>query len=64
MTSIRISDLPSGTYRDTLAEAERRGIECLGDGMNFGAEAVILSGMADIIKELREDIEKLKGIEK
>ena len=59
MRSIRITDLPNGPWREYALEAQRRGLEEVGDCRLNGTD-VILIGAIDMIRELNEKITKLE----
>ena len=59
MRSIRITDLPNGPWREYALEAQRRGLEEVGDCRLNGTD-VILIGAIDMIRELTEKITKLE----
>ena len=60
MRSIRITDLPNGPWREYALEAQRRGLEEVGDCRLNGTD-VILIGAIDMIRELNEKITKLES---
>jgi len=60
MRSIRITDLPNGLWREYALEAQRRGLEEVGDCRLNGTD-VILIGAIDMIRELNEKITKLES---
>ena len=59
MSSIRITQLPNGPWREYALEAQRRGLEEVGDCRLNGTD-VILIGAIDMIRELNEKITKLE----
>ena len=59
MSSIRITQLPNGPWREYALEAQRRGLEEVGDCRLNGTD-VILIGAIDMIRELTEKITKLE----
>ena len=59
MSSIKITDLPNGPWREYALEAQRRGLEEVGDCRLNGTD-VILIGAIDMIRELNEKITKLE----
>jgi hypothetical protein len=59
MRTIKITQLPNGPWREYALEAQRRGIEILGDDILNGTD-VILIGACDLIRELNERLTKLE----
>ena len=59
MSSIRITQLPNGPWREYALEAERRGLEKISDCRLNGTD-VILIGAIDMIRELTEKLESKK----
>jgi len=59
MTGRKISDLPEAPYQKIALEAQERGISLTG-GLVDRATDVMLIGVIDIIRELREKIEALE----
>ena len=59
MSSIRITQLPNGPWREYALEAERRGLEKISDCRLNGTD-VILIGAIDMIRELTEKLETKK----
>jgi len=57
MRAIKIKDLPDGPWREYALEAQRRGIEIVGDDILNGTD-ITLIGAIDMIRELTEKIEK------
>ena len=60
MSSIKITQLPNGPWREYALEAQRRGLEEVGDCRLNGTD-VILIGAIDMIRELNEKITKLES---
>ena len=56
MSSIKITQLPNGPWREYALEAERRGLENISDCRLSGTD-VILIGAIDMIRELTEKLE-------
>jgi hypothetical protein len=61
MTNRKISDLQEAPYKEIASEAEQRGVNLV-QGAISDPVAIILIGTLDIIRELREEIEKLKSV--
>ena len=59
MSSIKITDLPNGPWREYALEAQRRGLEKISDCSLSGTD-VMLIGAIDLIRELTEKITKLE----
>lgn len=59
MSSIKITQLPNGPWREYALEAERRGLEKISDCRLSGTD-VILIGAIDMIRELNEKLESKK----
>ena len=59
MSSIKITQLPNGPWREYALEAERRGLEKISDCRLNGTD-VILIGAIDMIRELTEKLESKK----
>ena len=59
MSFVKISQLPDGPWREYALEAERRGLEKVGDCRLNGTD-VILIGAIDMIRELTEKLESKK----
>lgn len=59
MRIVKITDLPNGPWREYALEAQRRGLEEVGDCRLNGTD-VILIGAIDMIRELNEKITKLE----
>lgn len=59
MSSIKITDLPNGPWREYALEAQRRGLEKISDCRLSGTD-VMLIGAIDLIRELTEKITKLE----
>ncbi len=59
MSSIKITQLPNGPWREYALEAERRGLEKISDCRLNGTD-VILIGAIDMIRELTEKLETKK----
>ena len=59
MSFVKISQLPDGPWREYALEAQRRGIEKIGDCQLRGTD-VILIGAIDMIRELNERLTKLE----
>ena len=59
MSSIKITDLPNGPWREYALEAQRRGLEKISDCSLSGTD-VILIGAIDMIRELTEKLESKK----
>ena len=59
MSSIKITDLPNGPWREYALEAQRRGLEKISDCSLSGTD-VMLIGAIDLIRELNEKITKLE----
>ena len=59
MSSIKITDLPNGPWREYALEAQRRGLEKISDCSLSGTD-VILIGAIDMIRELTEKLETKK----
>ena len=59
MSSITITDLPNGPWREYALEAQRRGLEKISDCRLSGTD-VMLIGAIDLIRELTEKITKLE----
>lgn len=59
MSSIKITQLPNGPWREYALEAERRGLEKISDCRLSGTD-VILIGAIDMIRELNEKLETKK----
>ena len=59
MSSIKITDLPNGPWREYALEAQRRGREKISDCRLSGTD-VMLIGAIDLIRELNEKITKLE----
>jgi hypothetical protein len=59
MSFVKISQLPDGPWREYALEAQRRGIEKIGDCQLRGTD-VILIGAIDMIRELTERLTKLE----
>lgn len=60
MSSIKITQLPNGPWREYALEAERRGLEKISDCRLSGTD-VILIGAIDMIRELTERLTKLES---
>ena len=56
MSSIKITDLPNGPWREYALEAQRRGLEKISDCSLSGTD-VMLIGAIDMIRELTEKLE-------
>ena len=63
MSSIKITDLPNGPWREYALEAQRRGLEKISDCRLSGTD-VILIGAIDLIRELNERLTKLESKKK
>ena len=59
MSSIQITALPNGPWREHALEAQRRGLEKISDCSLSGTD-VMLIGAIDLIRELNEKITKLE----
>ena len=59
MSSIKITQLPNGPWREYALEAQRRGLEKISDCRLNGTD-VILIGAIDMIRELTEKLETKK----
>ena len=59
MSSIKITDLQNGPWREYALEAQRRGLEKISDCRLSGTD-VMLIGAIDLIRELTEKITKLE----
>ena len=59
MSSIKITDLPNGPWREYALEAQRRGLEKISDCSLSGTD-VILIGAIDMIRDLNERLTKLE----
>ena len=59
MSSIKITQLPNGPWREYALEAQRRGLEKISDCRLSGTD-VILIGAIDMIRELNEKLESKK----
>ena len=59
MSSIKITDVPNGPWREYALEAQRRGLEKISDCRLRGTD-VMLIGAIDLIRELNEKITKLE----
>ena len=59
MSSIKITDLPNGPWREYALEAQRRGLEKISDCSLSGTD-VMLIGAIDMIRELNEKLTKLE----
>ena len=59
MSSIKITDLPNGPWREYALEAQRRGLEKISDCRLSGTD-VILIGAIDMIRDLNERLTKLE----
>jgi hypothetical protein len=59
VSSIKITQLPNGPWREYALEAERRGLEKISDCRLSGTD-VILIGAIDMIRELNEKLESKK----
>ena len=59
MSSIKITELPNGPWREYALEAQRRGLEKISDCRLSGTD-VMLIGAIDLIRELTEKITKLE----
>ena len=59
MSSIKITDLPNGPWREYALEAQRRGLEKISACRLSGTD-VMLIGAIDLIRELNEKITKLE----
>ena len=59
MSSIKITDLPNGPWREYALEAQRRGLEKISDCRLSGTD-VMLIGAIDLIRELTEKLTKLE----
>ena len=59
MRAIKIKDLPNGPWREYALEAQRRGIEIVGDDILNGTD-ITLIGAIDLIRDLNERLTKLE----
>ena len=59
MSSIKITDLPNGPWREYALEAQRRGLEKISDCRLSGTD-VMLIGAIDMIRDLNERLTKLE----
>ena len=59
MSSIKITQLPNGPWREYALEAQRRGLEKISDCRLSGTD-VILIGAIDMIRELTEKLDTKK----
>ena len=59
MSSIKITDLPNGPWREYALEAQRRGLEKISDCSLSGTD-VMLIGAIDMIRDLNERLTKLE----
>ena len=59
MSSVKITDLPNGPWREYALEAQRRGLEKISDCSLSGTD-VMLIGAIDMIRELNEKLTKLE----
>ena len=59
MSSVNITQLPNGPWREYALEAQRRGLEKISDCRLNGTD-VILIGAIDMIRELTEKLETKK----
>ena len=58
MSSIKITDLPNGPWREYALEAQRHGLEKISDCRLSGTD--VMFGVIDMIRDLNERLTKLE----
>jgi len=59
MTNRRITDLPDAEYKSVLEDAKKRAAALLG-GVELDGISTFIIGLADIIRELQNEVRDLK----